>query len=293
MAPGRAHSFAARADPLLGLRAAVTTPLLVLDSVTTLDAGAHGTVAIAASHCGVIAAHLALHGGIVAVVLNDAGIGRDGAGIGGLAWADRYAVPCAAIDHRSARIGDGADCAARGVVSHVNAAAARLGVRPGMTARAAALRFCAAGLQPIDPGPLPGESREVIALPGGVRPLVLIDSVSLTEPSDVGAVVFTGSHGGLQGGLPETAIGVAAFAALYNDAGVGIDDAGVSRLPVLDTRGIAGATVASMSARIGSARSALDTGVLSRVNRTAAAYGAQPGMTAQAFAALTCKRSAA
>ncbi|MEO9102882.1 MAG: hypothetical protein ABI212_10195, partial [Burkholderiaceae bacterium] len=62
----------------------------------------------------------------------------------------------------------------------------------------------------------------MIALPGSARPLVLIDSVSLTEPSDAGAVVFSGSHGGLQGGLPETAIGVAAFAALYNNAGIGI-----------------------------------------------------------------------
>ena len=266
----------------------MSTPLLVLDSVTKLDARARGTVAIAASHAGVIAVHLALAGGIVAVVLNDAGVGLDAAGIGGLAWADGYGVPCAAIDHRSARIGDGADAAARGVVSHVNAAAARLGVQPGMTAQAAALCFCAAGLQPVDLGPLPSESREVLVLPGAARPLVLIDSVSLAEASDAGAVVFTGSHGGLQGGLPESAIGVAAFAALYNDAGIGIDDAGVSRLPALDARGIAGATVASMSARIGSARSAYETGVLSRVNRTAAACGAQPGMTAQAFAALMC-----
>ena len=267
----------------------MTTPLRVLDSVTKLDARVQGTVAIAASHGGVVAAHMALRSGIVALVLNDAGVGLDAAGIGGLAWADGFGVPCAAIDHRSARIGDGADSAARGVVSHVNAAAKRLGVRPGMTAQAAAERFCAAGLQPVDPGPLPDESREVMSLPNAKRALVLIDSVSLTDPSDAGAVVFTGSHGGLQGGLPETAIAVAAFAALYNDAGVGVDDAGTSRLPALDARGIAGATVASMSARIGNARSAYATGVLSRVNRIAAGHGAQPGMSAQTFAALMCR----
>ena len=93
---------------------------------------------------------------------------------------------------------------------------------------------------------------------------------------------------GCKGGLPETAIGVAAFAALYNNAGIGIDDAGTTRLPVLDVRGIAGATVASMSARIGNARSAFDTRVLSRVNRAAAAHGGHVGMTAQAFAASMC-----
>ncbi|MEO9102883.1 MAG: hypothetical protein ABI212_10200 [Burkholderiaceae bacterium] len=57
----------------------------MLDSVTQLGACVQGTAAIAASHGGVIAAHMTLDGGIVAVVLNDAGVGLDAAGIGGLA----------------------------------------------------------------------------------------------------------------------------------------------------------------------------------------------------------------
>ena len=47
----------------------------------------------------------------------------------------------------------------------------------------------------------------------------------------------------LLGGKPETAVKYDVFAALYNDADFGIDDAGISRLPALDARGIAGATV--------------------------------------------------
>ena len=262
--------------------------ILVLDSVTKFGPEARGAVAIAASHGGVIAAHMALAGGIVGVLLNDAGIGLDNAGIGGLAYCDRFGAPCAVIDHRSARIGDGVDSAARGVVSHSNAVAARLGVRPGMSAREAAQCLRAAALSPVDPGPLPAESRDVLTQAGDERPLVLVDSVSLVTSDDIGAVVFTGSHGGLLGGRPETAIKVEVFAALYNDAGVGIDEAGLSRLPALDARGIAGVTVAAMSARIGDAHSAYATGVLSHVNRRAAALGAREGMSAQDFAARMC-----
>lgn len=262
--------------------------ILVLDSVTRFGPEARGAVAIAASHGGVIAAHMALAGGIVGVLLNDAGIGLNQAGVGGLAYADGLGAPCAAIDHRSARIGDGADHAARGVVSRANVTALRLGVRPGMSARDAAALLRAAALSPVDPGPLPSESRDVLSPGNARRSLVLIDSVSLVKPEDIGAVVITGSHGGLLGGRPETAIKVDVFAALYNDAGVGIDEVGLSRLPALDARGIAGVTVAAMSACIGDAHSAYATGVLSHVNRTAAALGACEGMSVKDFAARMC-----
>ena len=66
---------------------------------------------------------------------------------------------------------------------------------------------------------------------------------------------------------------------------IGIDEAGVSRLPALDARGIAAATVAAASSRIGDGLSTYRDGVLSRVNASAAALGAVPGMTAEAFVA--------
>lgn len=265
--------------------------MLVVDSVTKFGDEARGAVAIAASHGGVFAAHLALSAGIVGLVLNDAGVGLERAGIGGLAFCDGLGVPCAVVDHRSARIGDGADNARRGSLSFVNAAAARLGIVPGMAAGEAARRMRCAGLGPVDPGPAPREARETVSAEGASRPLVLVDSASLVEPADLGAVVVTGSHGGLLGGRAATAIKVAVFAALYNDAGIGIDEAGVSRLPALDGLGIAGATVAAATARIGDARSALESGVLSRVNRRAEALGARPGMSAKAFARLMCGHS--
>jgi hypothetical protein len=110
-----------------------------------------------------------------------------------------------------------------------------------------------------------------------------LDSASLVGPEQVGAIVVTGSHGGLLGGRPDTALKADALAALFSDAGIGIDEAGVTRLPALDDRGIAAGTVAASSARIGDARSTYEDGILTRVNQRAAALGVAPGMTAREF----------
>jgi len=45
------------------------------------------------------------------------------------------------------------------------------------------------------------------------------------------------------GGKPQTAIKYPVFAAIFNDAGIGCDRAGISRLPALDAANIAGAPV--------------------------------------------------
>jgi hypothetical protein len=84
---------------------------------------------------------------------------------------------------------------------------------------------------------------------------------------------------------------VDAAAAVFHDAGVGIERAGISRLPVLGVRGIPAATVDGSTARIGDGRSLWDSGVLSFVNAPAAALGARPGMRVQDFvAAVTSAR---
>src|SRR5882762_4259529 len=117
-------------------------------------------------------------------------------------------------------------------------------------------------------------------------PVWALDSASLVAPEHHDAIVVTGSHGGLLGGRPETALKYDVRAAFYNDAGIGIDEAGVSRLPALDQRGIAAATVSAASARIGDARSTYEEGILSRVNTSAAALGLAPGMPAREAVAM-------
>jgi len=123
-------------------------------------------------------------------------------------------------------------------------------------------------------------------LEAGAPPVWALDSASLVAPEHRDAIVVTGSHGGLLGGRPETALKYDVRTAFYHDAGIGIDEAGASRLPALDARGIPGATVSAASARIGDARSCYADGVLSRVNSSAAALGLAPGMTARDAVAL-------
>jgi len=252
---------------------------LVVDSATHLGPDARGRAALAASHGGVYAAYLCAKAGVSAVILCDAGIGRDRAGVSGLAYLDRFGVPAAAVGHRTAPIGMGSACRERGALSVVNAAAARLGLVPGMGAAQALRRLAEAGLPPCPEPPPETEARH--PLPEAGSRVVALDSVSLVTPADVGRVVVTGSHGGLLGGRPETAVKVDVFAALYNDAGRGADDAGISRLPALDRRGIAGATVSAETARIGEGLSTYRDGVVSAVNDTAARLGGRVGQSAR------------
>jgi hypothetical protein len=107
------------------------------------------------------------------------------------------------------------------------------------------------------------------------------------------AIVVTGSHGGLLGNRPETALKYDVLGALYNDAGIGKDEAGISRLPALDARGIAAATVSAASARIGDAHSTYEDGVISRVNARAAALGLRESISAREFVAVLRRALAA
>src|SRR5687767_5014246 len=109
--------------------------LRVLDSATQLDAAARGMVAVCGSHGAPYPAWLAANARVRAVVLNDAGIGRHSAGIAGVLWLGGLGIPACAIDYRSARIADGADMLASGVVSTVNDVVARLGCLPGHSCR--------------------------------------------------------------------------------------------------------------------------------------------------------------
>ena len=107
--------------------------------------------------------------------------------------------------------------------------------------------------------------------------VALLDSVTEVTPDHAGRIVVTGSHGGVS--AAHYARAVAARLYVFNDAGVGKDAIGITRLPVLEARGVAAATVSAASARIGEGRSTYDDGVLSHLNAPAAALGARAGMT--------------
>ena len=262
------------------VRAQPEASITVLNSITRLLPGHAGSVVVSGSHGGLYPAVLASCGRLRGVVFSDAGVGLDGAGVCGLALLDAIGLPAIAADCFSARIGDGADILARGRISHVNQAAAQRGCQVGDP-----VSHCCILMKSGAPCsiilPTLGDGR--LMLRAEAPQIWGVDSNSLIEPADVGAIIVSGSHGGLLGGEPGSAIGPDVLAAAFNDAGVGIDNAGISRLAALDRRGIAAVTVAAASARIGDARSAWETGVISAWNETAARLGAGEGRRLSAF----------
>lgn len=87
-------------------------------------------VIVTGSHAGDSAARFVLeHGEIpLAVFFNDAGIGKDKAGISGLSLLQTSDIAAAAYSFESARIGEARDGLENGIITHVNVAAAGLNI---------------------------------------------------------------------------------------------------------------------------------------------------------------------
>ena len=255
--------------------------LRVADSITRLGEEFAGTVLVAGSHGGRYCGYLAALAGLRGVILNDAGAGKDGAGTGALVYLQHLGVPAATVAHTSAKIGNGDDMLARGLISQCNDAALALGCVLNQPCRRAAENM-GAGAPFSGTAPEYAEARFVIA-PEPLR-IIGCDSASLVKEADAGALIITGSHGGVLAGRPGYGIAAEGAGAVFNDAGVGIDNAGVQRLVVLENANIPALTVSAESARIGDARSAWEDGIISYLNPSAEALGVVRGQTVPAFA---------
>jgi hypothetical protein len=241
-----------------------------------------GQVIVSGSHGGVYSASFAVSLRPTGIVLHNAGVGLAHAGVAGLDLLDDYRIPAAAVDHDTARIGNAEDVYARGVISHANRAAQDIGVSLGDSCRRACERLLRhQSSQWRTTGKL-HEASGSIEIEDGTS-ILIRDSASLLCSTDTGGIVVTGSHGGLIASDPSRAIKVAVRFVAFNDAGVGVDEAGIQRLPALDRRSIAAVTVSHLSAKIGDAQSSWDTGIISYANRTAAQFGATPGQHLQTY----------
>lgn len=253
----------------------------IADSITKLGPQFRGTVLVAGSHGGRYCGYLAALAGLRGVIFNDAGVGKDNAGIGSLDYLQTLGIAAATISHTSARIGDGSDMLNRGRISYSNETAIALGCTKDQTCREAAETLT--GGKPFN-GDIPAyeETRTVLR----EKPIQIIacDSASLVSPDDADAFIITGSHGGMIAGRPGYGIAAQARGAVFNDAGVGMDCAGIQRLKILDQAGIPAATVDAMTACIGNAISAWETGILSHINKQAEKHGTTVGMSIPEFA---------
>ena len=109
--------------------------------------------------------------------------------------------------------------------------------------------------------------------------LRLVDSITELNAGDADCIAVSGSHGGLSSA--RYALAAKPLLSVFNDAGGGLDNAGLAALDYLQSHGLAACVVAHTSARIGEARSTLATGVVSSINGAASVLGVQAGWTCQ------------
>ena len=92
----------------------------------------------------------------------------------------------------------------------------------------------------------------------------LVDSISFVTEEDTGSIIVCASHGGASSG--EYASQYRLGLVIFNDAGVGKDDAGIQALELLAQRHTAACAVSHNTARIGDVLDQWQHGVISHVN---------------------------
>ena len=122
-----------------------TLRIVLVDSITKLTEDDTGAVIVCGSHGGTSAAECALAVRLAAVFFNDAGIGKDEAGVAALRLLQDRGVAAGTVSYMSARIGDAQDAWDHGIVSRLNEAAAALGIAPGERLRDALSRLMQEG----------------------------------------------------------------------------------------------------------------------------------------------------
>jgi uncharacterized protein YunC (DUF1805 family) len=240
-------------------------------------------VVVSGSYGGRYNAFNAAKWGVRGVIMNDAGIGKDNAGIRGLDYLDQIKLAAATADAQTCHIGDGDHMLEHGVISHVNRAAAGLGCTPGQSVRACAELMRSAHVPSTAPPSITEGARFIMRdVPGEPR-LICADSVGMLQPDDAGQIAVTASHAALSGGRPDNAVPPGIYAVFFSDAGGGMDGAGIARLADLDKKGVAAGTTSADSAPIGDARALYRDGILSHVNSAATRLGGRVGMPLKEF----------
>ena len=113
------------------------TNLRMVDSITELGPADGGCIAVSGSHGGISSGRYAAAARPLLSVFNDAGGGKDAAGLAALAALQSQGLAACSVSHLSARIGEAHSTLNDGIISHVNALAAALGVAPGQRCRQA------------------------------------------------------------------------------------------------------------------------------------------------------------
>jgi uncharacterized protein YunC (DUF1805 family) len=112
--------------------------IIVTNTAGSYDENNKNDVVVDGSHFGVNSAKMAVDATVKGRIGNDAGIGKNSAGIAGLNILEKVGIPSAAVSSMSAKIGVGMSTWDTGKVSTVNESARKIGVKVGMTTKEAA-----------------------------------------------------------------------------------------------------------------------------------------------------------
>lgn len=112
-----------------------TQRIVLVDSITQLEPEDRNQIVVSGSHGGISVVGFTLRHPPRIIFFNDAGVGKDGAGIQALSALEDHRISAATYSHMSARIGDAHDAWLHGVVSHANRSAQDNGIHIEETIR--------------------------------------------------------------------------------------------------------------------------------------------------------------
>ncbi|MEI6752738.1 MAG: hypothetical protein WCK78_06175 [Paludibacter sp.] len=268
--------------------------VILLDSLGDVQPDNTSPILVCASHCGDNGtfARKLKNCHVKAVFLNNAGIGKNQAGISGLSHYEAENILACAVDHNSAEIGVSRDTWESGIISHSNTLAEETGIQPGDSVQEAVARI----INSFAPTSSTQENENFESLTNekkdstskvdlkkqiqtqidGVS-ITVTDSITFLNESNAGDIVVCGSHGGVSAG--HYAQKHRLKAVFFNDAGIGKNNAGIKSLESLSDAGILACTVDCMSAEIFNGQDVLDNGIISVCNQLATSRNMNVKMT--------------
>jgi hypothetical protein len=268
--------------------------IVLLDSLGDLQPGNTSPILVCGSHCGGnrdLARHVNnCH--VKAVFLNNAGIGKNQAGIRGLTHYQAENILACAVDHNSAEIGIARNTWESGIISHTTTQAEEVGIQIGDSVKEALAKIT----NMIDIPSSTQKNKNFESLINkkkensskvdlkkqlqieidGVS-ITVTDSITFLNERNAGDIVVCGSHGGLSAG--EYAQKYRVKAVFFNDAGFGKNNAGVKSLESLSDAGILACAVDCMSAEIFNGQDVLDNGIITVCNQLAKTRNIKEKMT--------------
>jgi uncharacterized protein YunC (DUF1805 family) len=269
--------------------------VVLLDSLGDLQPGNTSPILVCGSHCGGnrnLAGHVKnCH--VKAVFLNNAGVGKNQAGIRGLTHYEAENILACAVDHDSAEIGISRDTWESGTISHISTRAEAVGIQIGDSVKEAVAKIINIIKHPsstqksknyespikndVQDNSSKGDLKKQTQTQVDGVTITVTDSITFLNKNNSGDIVVSGSHGGLSAG--DYAQKNRVKAVFFNDAGIGKNNAGVKSLEFLSDAGILACTVDCMSAEIFNGQDVLGNGIITVCNQLAKTRNIKEKMT--------------